>query len=301
MNRTKHFSYLFLPLAAILFIKLCFLWTDGFKIQKITPGFTIKPSWNPPAITDPAKREELSHILNQEYRYLARGQQAYVFESADQKYVIKFLRMPKFRLPFWAYLSLFPASLEERKMQKISAKKSYLDLTSKSFAMAQEELWEESGLIFCHLQTTNDLHYSVKIVDRIGRENILDLDRLFFIVQKRAEPLGMVLKELRQKNDHREIEKLLSSFVDVIHKRSSKKIRNKNRRCMKNLGVLEGKVIEFDLGEFRERQLLSDPVYFQMEMQKSSRGLREFLQKEMPEYTSYLDDSIQNSLKKVAQ
>ncbi|HSW72458.1 MAG TPA: hypothetical protein VLG44_03505, partial [Chlamydiales bacterium] len=218
------------------------------------------------------------------FYFLGRGQQVYAFESSDGKHVIKFLRMPKYHPPFWTKLPLLPAGLAAKGAKVTKRRESFWKSCQRSVLLAMSELKNETGLIFCHLEQTDDMQKFITIYDRLGVEHLIDLDRYTFILQRKMEPIAPFLLRLYKKNDREGIERTLSSFQEAISNRVNKKIRNKNRNCMRNMGLLDGKVQEFDVGELK-----FDPqIDSNREMRKSTEQLKEWLEVNMPEYTTYL-------------
>ncbi len=221
--------------------------------------------------------------MDQPFSYLARGQQAYAFVSQDQKYVIKFLRLPKYRPSFWA--SLF-YGFEEREIHK---KNGLWQRCKESIQLAENRLKEESALIYAHLEVTTDMQKSLDLIGPLGLRRKIDLDSFAFVIQKRARLIGPYL--LSQDEEGRK--KILSSFVETISYRAHKNIRNKNRNGMKNLGVIEGKVVEFDVGELRENPEFVQPECFHKELERSSRQLKKWLGKHFPEEVAFLEKEIE--------
>jgi hypothetical protein len=292
----KKLFYIALPLIALVIFKMWFSATHGFKIKKISPPVSWSACWNNGFSHLPgAQQDEIKKILKQRFTYLARGQQAYAFASDDGQYVIKFIRIPKYKAPFWTLLPCLPQDLQRYGAKAASVKEHFWQSCQKSFALAEKDLKEESALVYVHLHPTSDLKTSVVVVDPLGFKHTLDLDCYSFALQKRAEMIGPCLTRLQKEGRSEEIDKLLTSFVRGVKYRAQKLIRNKNRNCMKNLGVIEGKVVEFDVGELRENPLLKDPGPFSEELEKSSRQLKKWLSEHMPEKVGSLDSELKQA------
>lgn len=286
--RRKIFQKLIPIFSLIAIIGLAKFWYSaslGFKMQKIAPGSFLFYTWqkNISRLSN-EKREEIQSILDQPFYFLGRGQQAYAFESSDGKYVIKFLRMPKYHPPFWTKLPLLPSFLAAKGAKVTKRRDSFWKSCQRSVKLAERELMHEMGLIFCHLEQTDDMQKFVTIYDRSKVSHLVDLDRYAFILQRKMEPIAPYLLSLYEKNSEDEIIKTIASFKEAISYRSHKKIGNKNRNCMRNMGLLDGKVQEFDVGELRVDPNLDSGL----EMQKSTKQLKMWLEVNMPEYSSHL-------------
>ncbi|MCB1084591.1 MAG: hypothetical protein KDK60_00655, partial [Chlamydiia bacterium] len=69
----------------------------GFSPAAITSSLQPRPEWN---ITHEASDiAETLQALKQPYHYLGKGSQSFVFLSEDKKYVIKFFKHQRWRLP----------------------------------------------------------------------------------------------------------------------------------------------------------------------------------------------------------
>ena len=75
--------------------------TDGFRVDKIKVDLASLQEED--IQISPEKKKEIFSILKQEFHYIDKGCQTYVFESFDKDYVIKFIRFHKYRLPFWMH------------------------------------------------------------------------------------------------------------------------------------------------------------------------------------------------------
>ena len=85
----KRLTLLFLLIAYATIYTWDWVKTGYFSPSKIasTPKSTY--SCNPPA--------DLASILSQEFHYIGEGVQSYVFASADDQYVIKFVRHGRYK------------------------------------------------------------------------------------------------------------------------------------------------------------------------------------------------------------
>ena len=125
-------------------------------------------------------------ILDQPFDYLARGAQAYVFASRDGKTVIKFFRVYHLMPPLWMTCLNFPLPLQPYKIAKMIRKREGLKRDFQSYKIAFEELKEETGVLYVHLNKSDDLKKKLIIHDKIGIAHEVDLDRMEFIVQKKS-------------------------------------------------------------------------------------------------------------------
>ena len=73
--------------ALVFFIWLAINRTDGFKSNLITRLDKVDDTYK---IDVEKNLEETKEILSQNFHYLTRGRECFIFESQDKKYVLKF-------------------------------------------------------------------------------------------------------------------------------------------------------------------------------------------------------------------
>jgi hypothetical protein len=100
-----------------------------------------------------------------------------------------------------------------------------------------------------HLNRTEHLP-SVILIDSVGREQSLDLNRTYFVIQRRADPIKQVLLEAVQAGDQEYFKRLSRSFVQLLNRRTAKGIRNSDTKVAKNFGIWKDQVIEWDFGNY---------------------------------------------------
>ncbi|MBI3237056.1 MAG: hypothetical protein HYZ48_05085, partial [Chlamydiales bacterium] len=164
----------------------CQMQTDGFSILQISSNRGFNPAWNTRDLSAD-ERDELGTALDQSYRYLACGNQAFAFESEDGKYILKFFKQKLFTPPLhWKLLAFFSPQ-EGRRAKKIGKKKDKLRRDFESYRIAFDELKEETGLVCVHLNPTDWIGKNVEIFDKLHIRHGIALDHFDFILQKKAD------------------------------------------------------------------------------------------------------------------
>lgn len=165
--------------------------------------------------------------LNQKYFLKAQGGQSYVFFSEDGKYVLKFFKdMPR-------PLVLWP-SYQQKKLSKLKR-------TLGGYNLAFTRLPAETGLVYLHLQpSTAPLATPLvtTLVDRLNIHHNVDLSSVYFVLQKKAEPLTSCPD--------------LAQVFELLSKRSAAHIADHDPRLYTNLGWIDGKLVFTDPGRFVE-------------------------------------------------
>jgi hypothetical protein len=213
-----------------------FHWTGGFRPAKCEIEVANCGNWET-GLPD----EKTKLIFSQPFNYFKRGSQSYVFQSLDGQYVLKIFSQP-----------LLKRKLREiigRPFPRPDKQKIIDDLNG--YRIAKNLPIESTGIVYFHLNTTQNLLPQINLKDALGRTQCLPLDRCRFVLQKKSIPLARELRRLAQAGQTKEIEKLIDSYRETIASRTQLGIRNADTDFKHNFGVLEGKVIEFDFGEFR--------------------------------------------------
>lgn len=251
---------------------------DGFALSKIV--FSTCGSLKSSFSTQDNPKEILS-ILGQKFFYLGKGRQAFVFESKDKKYVIKILRKDRLCYPIWIkWFPFFSHFQKKIKKQKDNKHTSWVN----SFSLANTYAKNETGIVYCHLTTSCDLNQKITLVDLLNREHRISADNLLFMVQKKTIPMENLL--LKGKIFPK---KMIDAFFDTIVSRMEKNLVNKTRRCIYNIGYLDGKAIEYDVGEWAVDNNLSYPEEFEKEINRYTTHLQRWMEKNTPDSIDYFE------------
>ncbi len=216
--------------------------TDGFRIDKITSHLTYHSEW---AVNLP-ETDKIQECLNQPFRYLGKGAQTFVFASEDGKYVIKFFRYD--HMGDETFIRYLPF---ERFQLRVAKLKQKLEQDFTSYKIAYDNLKEETGLVYIHLNKTPSLLQKIHLVDKLGISHFLDLDDLEFVVQKRASLLVPTLQEMIRNGQDEAAKSVITQLISYLKTRCDKEIFDKDPDLFTNFGVIEGKVIQIDVGRFK--------------------------------------------------
>lgn len=198
--------------------------TDGFALQNIQPA-PFSHDALAPALTDEAKA-----LLNQTFTYFAKGGQCYVFLGDDGTTLLKVFKFQHMRVPFLVDFS----GLYEKKRER---KRAVFLEAIHSTALAMRRLKSETGLLGVHLGPSSDLPKRLTLVDKLGINHTVNPKELYFILQERAMPLSTDLRVARL-------------AMDLVESLSKKGIVDKDPNFETNFGLLDGRVIQFDVGRF---------------------------------------------------
>lgn len=271
--------------------RLYYRLTGGFMISNITSDFPFQSQWEVRPLLA-SEQAELDKALHQPYSYLGKGCQSYVFASQDGLYVIKFFKYQRYRLQPWlTYFPPLPAIVKYRQ-QKLEKKWNKLDGFVRSWKVAFENLKEETGLVFVHLNKTNDLHQQVTIHDKIGKQHVVDLDQMEFCVQRRARMLCDTLLDYQSKGNLAEAQQLIHQLLTMVLSEYSRGIADNDHALMQNTGVAQGRPVHIDVGQFVFNEAMKQPAVFHQELFTKTYKFKLWLRQNYPELADYLEQEL---------
>lgn len=284
-------TLLYLSLTAVSLYglgRLYFEKTGGFQISNISSDFAFNPEWEVRPLTQ-SENQELAIALNQPYRYLGKGCQAYVFSSEDNRYVIKFFKYQRFRLQPW--LNYFPPlpAVEKYRQEKLAIKWKKLDGFVKSWKIVCDHLKEEAGLVYVHLNKTDHLKTSLEIYDKIGIKHVVDLDKMEFCVQRKAEMLSQKLLELKKEQNLPGAIALIDKLLNKILLEYSRGVGDNDHALMQNTGVVDGEPIHIDVGQFIKDEKFLKPEVVKQEFFTKTYRFKLWVKEHYPELFAHLE------------
>lgn len=250
VKKFDHFCIFITGICLCIFItKFCIKQTDSFTILAISSNHPYRSEF----FTHPLTKEEekeLNKALNQPYRYFGQGGQTYVFFSEDGNYVIKFFKQRLFR-PSWILNHLpLPPFLHKFRAKKNWKRKDKMRRDFFSYKVASEELKNETGILYSHLNPTKHLQVKLSIQDRLRIWHTLDLDHFDFIVQYRADLAFDKIEYLLMQDKIQEAKEAIAQVFALIAKRAEKGFRDRDPNIQTNCGFIGNQAIKIDVGRF---------------------------------------------------
>lgn len=232
------------------------LWrlSDGFSLGKMSDPLPFDVRYE---VVSPSSFH-IRQLLSQPFYYIGKGSQVYVFESADKQYVLKFFRLSRYRLPNFQLALPLPPFLAEIQKERVKEKQLKREKLFTSCKLAYEELNEECGLVYLHLNKTTYLTQYVTLHDNLKRSFSIPIDRYAFLIQKRGEQVYPYLNRLLKEGKTDEVKNALLSLSVLLDRREEKGIADGDTEIHKNAGFLHGKAMFFDVGQFRKDGLTED-------------------------------------------
>jgi hypothetical protein len=257
----------FLFLAVFFMVeRFCHHQTKGFWITKIKTDLTYDEKI---ATSIPVEeKENVQKILSQKFYFFGHGGQAYAFLSEDGKTVFKIFK--------------------QHHLNSRTKRDAFLQ----SCKIAFDEMREESGLLYVHLNPTNELRQKIILVDNIGIAHKVDLDGLQFIVQKKAEMVFRRIKQQIRQRDFEEAKNGISAILELIALRCRKGIKDNDTGIYRNLGYLNHKAIAVDIGSFSRDESLKDRAMMEAELRIKTERLERLLKRSSPMLLEFYEEKI---------
>lgn len=287
-------SFLWISLISLLIygsIRLYYGITDGFTIGNITSDFQYNEKWKTEPL-DTRHKRLIQSVLDQKFNYLGKGCQSYVFLSQDGQYILKFVKYQRFRPQKWLDNFAFIPFMDTYRLNKIEKKRKKLDMLFLSWKIAYENLQPETGLVYVHLNKSKDLQKKLIIYDKMGFKHELDMDKMEFLIQKRAEMLCPTITALMDKGDEESAKKLIEKLLGLIQSEYDRGWADNDHALMQNTGVLGENPIHVDVGQFVKDQRLKDPQFANQELFSKTFKFRKWLRKHHPSLGVFLEEYL---------
>jgi len=228
--------------------------SDGFSVAKMSDPLPFDVRWE---VESPSSFQ-VRLLLSQPFYYMGKGSQSYVFESADKQYVLKFFRLSRYRLPAFQEALPLPPFLAAIQNKRIDEKRLKQEKLFSSCKLAFNELKEECGLVYLHLNKTTHLTQEVTLYDNLKRPHKIQIDQYAFMIQRRGEQVYSYLGRLINEGKTDEVQKAVRSLSSLLDRRAEKGIADGDAEIHKNAGFLNGKALFIDVGQFRKEEVTED-------------------------------------------
>lgn len=286
--------------------RIYYILTDDFWISNITFKEDYPDSFKQLLKVDSlseAETKNLFSILDQTYTYLGKGGQCFVFQTADEQYVIKFCKFKKYRPKFWIipFLRIEPIKTYNAKR---SIRKIHLILSGLAgYQLAVQKLGNQTGIIYLHLSTTNHLQKKITVYDKLGFSREIDLDQTAFIVQKKGIPFqNYISNALAEKN----IAKIKEAFEKVFSLYLTEYMhgiydKDHGANCiLTNIGFLQNnEIFRIDFGGYREKPEIKQKEFYKPDLQLVALKISRWAQKKHPKEYELLYPLLAEQYKKI--
>lgn len=293
MKQKQHYIIPFFGIVLCVFTFSVMLFAKkptGFTLDKIRSPFERNPKWEVRELSA-YEKEEVHKILSQEFHYLGSGAQCYAFLSEDGKYVLKFFKMKHLIPKNWLKFVPLPG-IGKYKFNKIQNRiLRHQDLFS-SYKMAYEELKEETGMVYIHLNKSKDLKARVRLFDRMKNCYLANVDDYEFVVQKKAELLRDRITHLMGSGKKEEALEAIHSLLKQVVSQCKKGYFDRDSGISYNYGFVDDLVVHFDSGRIAKDASVKDPSYYQREVLRVGKKLEGWMSMYFPDLLPGLEEAI---------
>lgn len=280
--RGKTLYLLTIAFLAFAGIRLYYNLTDDFRLSNISDSLPENKEWDVPLTEE--TRALIDKISAQKFHYIGKGAQVYAFASDDGQYVLKFFKFKHLRPS--VFIQLLPpiGPLKAFKEQNVARKERKLNGVFEGHAIAYRYDKEHSGLLYIHLNLTNDLHKTVRLVDKIGREHLVDLDRTVFVLQKKGETFRTVIDALLAKGDIQGAAEKTKKILEMYKSEYAKGVYDRDHGISHNTGFIGDEAFHLDVGKFSYDPKMKDPSAHTNDLQHVQFKMEEWVKLNYPQY-----------------
>jgi len=269
--------------------------TDQFTLWRIASNRPYHEEYATRPLTS-EESSDLEKALAQPYTYFASGGQAFAFFSADRNYVVKFFKQRLYNRSKLLNFVPLPKFLHRYRNMRNSKRDDKFARDFFSYKISFEELQEETGVFYVHLNTTDHLKTQLQITDRLGINHLLDLDKMDFIVQKRAEKIHDRIIRLMEIGKTSEAKQAIGQVVDLITTRASKGFRDRDPNVRTNCGFLGDRAIKIDVGRFVRCPEMQTKERHNADLLQITAPFEEWLEEHYPELRPTLETYREGAL-----
>ncbi len=268
---------------------------EGFRLHKIQSQVPYDPRWD--LKWSPEEVEQARAALSQPFFYLGHGFQCYAFSSLDGKYVLKFFRYQRLRLPeFVMGMPSFPLFEEWRKSRLLALSRRQ-DYLLRSCKTSWELAKGETALLMAHLNRTTGLFPTVSITDSLGQSYTVALDDYQFLLQRKAKLIKPSIIEAMEAGDTKEARAYIDRIFALLLHCAKSGIQDTDGALIRknNLGFLGHQAIYIDGGKLSPRTTPCTRKEYVKDLRRL-RPLEKWLETEYPELANHFRKAKQRSV-----
>jgi hypothetical protein len=263
--------------------------TKGFSVKKILSEHSYSPRWDFGSPSD-EQCALLDALASEPFTLIGSGKECYAFVNTSGTYVIKFFKQKHMRTQ--SALDYLPLAkhLKMLYQETVNRRQNHRNRLFTSYQIAYERLPFQTGVLYLHLNKTHHLKKTLHLLEPSGKKHTLDLDNMEFLVQKRAYSILETLSALMEDHQEERARACIHSILDLITERRALGIGDDDLNCTHNLGLIEEKAVQIDVGEF---YLTLPTVPTRDDFTAATDDLRRYLELHYPQLATDLADAIE--------
>ncbi|HSX26947.1 MAG TPA: hypothetical protein VLE89_08090 [Chlamydiales bacterium] len=237
----KKFIVFFLVVPFFLWLPYGFKrWAHPFRLNKCAIEWPNNPEWEIPGDPPPW----IVDLFQKPFTYFSRGRQTYVFLSSDGNYVLKLFRFDSYQKGKGSKIfKNIQKWMGYHPKENVRSFEERVPMTFHSCHLSHVLAPHLTGVVWTHLNPKNGKFPLFIVKNRLGQKFKVDPSQYRFIIQKK----GISLKEALLKLDRKG---LIDSYKLLLEELKSLGLSSQDPKLGDNFGVLDGKVIAMDVGDF---------------------------------------------------
>jgi len=153
-----------------------------------------------------------------------------------------------------------------------------------------------TGVVYIHLHPTDTLKMNLHFTDKLGIAHQIDLDKIDFVLQRKAEPSLSRIQRLMQTRDFDGAKRSISSLVTLIVERCKRGISDKDSSIDTNCGFLGKDAVKIDVGRLGREINVATSSRCKEELVKILTPFKEWLAFRYPDLAKDLDNELAKAL-----
>ena len=265
-----------------------------FNPKLIESNFAPKKEWEVHISKD---HDAFFYVVSQQtFNWLGRGMQAVVFETQDGRYVVKFFQVGRLKDPSsrGVMKNLFSTESEAKRTERLNHREEIFS----SSKMCFEELQDETGIVYVHLNKTHDKIHGMKLVDKYGQSHRIRGDDACFVVQKKAKLIIPIFVSLMEQGKVDQAKQRIDQIFDLLLSLARKGFVDGDDALIRNnnIGFTGDRAIYIDTGHIFRTQNLDVRERMKYEFQVRLDPLEHWLNVMYPELGAYYKERRENIL-----
>jgi len=261
---------------------------NPFVLANIVNKLDHNPDWEVKMSQD--RISFINVITQQPFRWLAKGFQAYAFESQDGEYVLKFFQQTR----------LAPRAFADKPVEYLFSK-SYRDKLKflqehrreifTSSKISFEDIPEETGILFVHLNKTTNLLRGIRLTDCLGQSYKIKPDQTSFLVQRKAQYVLPTIEKLMKSGETEMAEARIVQLFELLLSLAKKQIVDGDYALIRNnnIGFVKDRAIYIDTGHLAKVPNLDVKKQMRHEFDVRMKPLYDWLTVKYPELAQFYD------------
>ena len=260
-----------------------------FSLSQIENRFPFNPEWE--VKTRPEMVEFMNMMSQQQFRWLGKGFQASAFESLDGEYVIKFFHQSRLRDKTMKSNPLAFVLKNKDFKDELHARKQHREEIFLSSKQCCEELSDETGIVFAHLNRTSNKIKGIKLIDAYGNAHRVRGDEVSFVLQRKANYVVPVFSKLMAENKIDDAKARIEQIFSLLMTCAEKGFLDGDHALIRNnnLGFVADRAIYIDTGHIVKHDKVNMYERMKYEFDVRLNPLHDWLKVKFPQLAEYYE------------